>query len=95
MQQSSCMTIVVAYLTLLQRLQSLIQFVRTRCLNDVQAKIVSAICGNFDFVDARHSCEDGTYVVVIHFIHHFGCSDVRCTSQKEASTKRKVYYAPG
>ena len=80
---------------LLQRLQSLIQFVRTYCLNDVQAKIVSAICGNFDFVDARHSCEDGTYVVVIHFIHHFGCSDVRCTSQKEASTKRKVYYEPG
>jgi hypothetical protein len=49
---------------LLQRLQSLIQFVRTYCLNDVQVKIFSVICRYFDFVDARDSCEDGTYVVL-------------------------------
>jgi hypothetical protein len=53
---------------LLQRLQSLIQFVRTYCLNDAQAKIVSVICWDAYFVDARDSCENGTYVVVIHSI---------------------------
>ena len=53
---------------LLQSLQSLIQFVRTYCLNDVQAKIVSVICWDAYFVDARDSCENGTYVVVIHSI---------------------------
>ncbi len=49
---------------LLQRSQSLIQFVRTYCLNDVQAQIISAICRNFDFVDARNSCENGAYDIV-------------------------------
>ena len=53
---------------LLQRLQSLIQFVRTYCLNDVQAEIISVICRNFGFFDAHDSCENGTYVVLIHSI---------------------------
>ena len=52
----------------LQRSQSLIQFVRTYCLNDVQDQIISVICLDVYFVDARDSCENGTYVVVIHSI---------------------------
>jgi len=52
----------------LQRSQSLIQFVRTYCLNDVQDQIISVICSDVYFVDARDSCENGTYVIVTRAI---------------------------
>ena len=60
-------------------------------------KLFLLFAGILILLHARHSCEDGTYVVVIHFIHHFGCSDVRCTfqSQKHRRLNARSYYAPG
>ena len=61
---------------LLQRSQFLIQFVRTYCLNDVQAQIISAICRNFDFVDevSLASAATGSYENLCNVV---GYTDVR------------------